>query len=520
MLSNKNSYKGDGIMNKELKNQIEEFRSRTKRFADGEISIKDYKGFSGKFGSYAERGAKTGMLRLRIAGGRLSKEKLKAIIDICDKYGIEHMHCTTCQTIQLHHMPLDIIADVMTDAIENGFYTLGGGGDFPRNVMVSPLSGIEKGENFDVFPYAEKAAEYLISQIDAVKLPRKLKVCFSNSPANNVHATFRDLGFVSRPDGKFDVYCAGGMGINPKMGIKTAQGIDGSKVIYYIKAMIMLFCRYGNYDNRSRARTRYMQDTLGSSFTEEFNAKLNQAISEGGLDIEVKAQEIKKRGITADFKSSRVIEQKQPGLYAVKFHPVGGNLTPSMLKDIYAAIKDMEAVSLRITPEESIYIVNCDGSEAPRVLEATKCGAEKDIEQSVSCVGVSICQQGLRDSQALLKAVLDKIKPYDFPADALPVMHISGCMSSCGTHQIGAIGFHGKVKMIDKKPTPGFTININGSDRQGDERFGEEIGVIAADDIPLFIAELGKAVTAANMSYSEFADKKSGELMDLIKKYI
>ena len=72
------------------------------------------------------------MLRLRMAGGRLSKDRLKAIIDICDKYGITRAHCTTCQTIQLHDLPLNIIADVMTDAIDSGFYTIGGGGGFPE----------------------------------------------------------------------------------------------------------------------------------------------------------------------------------------------------------------------------------------------------------------------------------------------------------------------------------------------------------------------------------------------------
>lgn len=507
-------------MTEELKKQIEEFRIKTKQFADGEISVKDYKSFSGKFGSYAERGAKSGMVRLRMAGGRLSKDRLKAVIDICEKYDVQHIHCTTCQTIQLHHLPFNVTADIITDAVENGFYTLGGGGDFPRNVMVSPLSGVEKDENFDVFPYAEKAAEYLITQIDAVKMPRKLKVCFSNSPSNAVHATFRDLGFVSRPDGKFDIYCAGGMGMNPKMGVKVDECVDGSKTLYYIKAMIALFCQYGNYENRSRARTRYMQDTLGDKLKEEFNKKLEQAMADGGLDIEVSPQEITKQGSAADFNSELVNEQKQKGLYTVEFHPAGGNLTLQMLKDIYDTIKDMDEVSLRFAPNQSIYIINCDGSEVPEVLELAKQGAQKDIERSVACIGASVCQQGLRDSQALLKSILDTVKPYDFPADALPVMHISGCMSSCGTHQIGSIGFHGKVKMVDKKPVPGFTININGNDRQGNEKFGEELGVMAADDIPMFIVELGQAVSKANMSYGEFAAAKSNELMDLIKKYI
>ena len=33
----------------------------------------------------------------------------------------------------------------------------------------------------------------------------------------------------------------------------------------------------------------------------------------------------------------------------------------------------------------------------------------------------------------------------------LPRLHISGCPHSCGTHQIGEIGFHGSVKLVDKK---------------------------------------------------------------------
>lgn len=48
--------------------------------------------------------------------------------------------------------------------------------------------------------------------INAEKMPRKLKVCFSNSPKNIPHATYRDLGFVATKEGKFDVYSAGGLG--------------------------------------------------------------------------------------------------------------------------------------------------------------------------------------------------------------------------------------------------------------------------------------------------------------------
>ena len=123
--------------------------------------------------------------------------------------------------------------------------------------------------------------------IKTVKLPRKLKVSFSNSPANETHATFRDLGFAARSDGRFDVYSAGGLGNNPKMGVLCAEGIDGTKVLYYIKAMVKLFVSYGNYEVRAKARTRYMQDVLGEKYVQEFQKKLEEAFREENLDIEV-----------------------------------------------------------------------------------------------------------------------------------------------------------------------------------------------------------------------------------------
>lgn len=507
-------------MTQEIQAQLDEFRDRTAKFASGDISVKDYKGFSGKFGSYAQKGARSSMLRLRMTGGRLSVKGLLAIKTLCEKYNIDRMHCTTCETIQLHDIPLERVADALTDAVEAGFYTFGCGGDFPRNVMVSPLSGVERDENFDVYPYAEKAAEYLLTQIDAVKMPRKLKVCFSNSQKNAVHATFRDLGFVSRSDGKFDVYCAGGMGNNPKMGVKVADAVDGTKLVYYIRAMILLFCKYGNYENRAKARTRYMQEVLGDTLPDEYNKMLEQAFSEGGLDIAPQLSEITKQGDGTTVSGYRFEEQKQPGLYAVKFHPIGGTFDYSALSALYDAVKDIPDAAIRLSPDETIYIINLTGKEAQAVADATAMSAVTLVEQSVACIGASVCQQGLRDSQALVNSIIEAVKPHNFSYDALPTVHISGCTSSCGTHQIGRIGFHGKAKMVDKKPQPAFSVHLNGNDAQGFERFGEELGVMLASDIPKFMVELGTTVTNAGTSYDQYESEHHDELVQLIEKYI
>ena len=204
----------------EFKEDLEEFREMTDKFYAKEVNVKTYKGFSGGFGSYAQRGGDASMLRLRLPGGRLPKEKLKFVAEVIEKYQIDKAHFTTCQTIQLHDLSAETVCEIMEKALEAGIITRGGGGDFPRNVMVSPLSGVETGEYFDVMPYVEAVSDFLLGKIKTVKMPRKLKVCFSNSPANAPHATLRDLGFTARLDGLFDVYGAGGLGNNPRMGVK------------------------------------------------------------------------------------------------------------------------------------------------------------------------------------------------------------------------------------------------------------------------------------------------------------
>ena len=340
------------------KKDYEEFEKVTRQFYAGEVSVPEYKGFSGGFGSYAQRGGKASMLRLRLPGGRVTKDKLKFITDSIRKYNIDKVHFTTCQTIQLHNLNADAVCAIAVEALDHGIVTRGGGGDFPRNVMVSPLSGVEQGEYFDVSPYAEAAAEYLMTLIKTVKLPRKLKVCFSNSPANRTHATFRDLGFVARQDGTFDVYSAGGLGNNAKMGVLVAESVEGSKILYYIRAMVDMFTTYGNYENRAKARTRYMQDVLGDKYAEEFQKKLDVVFASGvNMDIpaeKISAEEgaagkaeadapmhVTKTGDGSTAEGWRVIPQKQEGLYAVAYHPIGGCPNPDKLVEIYDAIKDM-----------------------------------------------------------------------------------------------------------------------------------------------------------------------------------
>ena len=489
------------------KEKISEFKEKTDAFYAGDMSKGDYKGFSGFYGSYAQRGGKASMLRLRMTAGRVTKEKLAFVADAIRKYQVEKAHFTTCQTIQFHDLQPVQVCGIMEEALDAGIVTMGGGGDFPRNVMCSPLTGVEKEEFFDVLPWAECAGEYLMNFICAEKMPRKLKVCFSNSQENLTHATYRDLGFAAREDGTFDVYSAGGLGNNPLFGVKVAEAVEPEKILYYIKAMWLTFRAYGNYTNRGKARTRYMQEALGGpeAYKKAYLEKLEEVFASGeNLDIHPEITAVEKKGNGTCVNNARVMEQKQEGLYTVIWHPIGGQPSMESMCALSDAVQDMEAVEMRLAPDETAYIINLTGKEAEKVLDVTKDSAESLFETSVSCIGAAICQVGVRDSQALLAACVQAVREAEIPDGALPQIHISGCPSSCGTHQTGALGFRGGVKSVDGKPQPAFVLYINGEQRQGQETMGKELGTMLEKDIPVFLTELGKTVSDSGMTYEEW----------------
>ena len=354
-------------------------------------------------------------------------------------------------------------------------------------------------------------------------MPRKLKVCFSNSPRNLTHATYRDLGFAAREDGKFDVYSAGGLGNNPRFGVKVAEGIEPENILYYIKAMWLTFRAYGNYTNRGKARTRYMQEALGGpeKYKEAFLEKL-QEVYDSGEDLTIRPEitPITKEGDGTQISGSRILEQKQDGLYTVIWHPIGGQPLPENLCSLNDVIRDMDQVEMRLAPDETAYIINLTGEEAKKVLDATSDTAASLFETSVSCIGASICQVGVRDSQALLGACVKAVREAGIPDGALPQIHISGCPSSCGTHQTGALGFRGGVKSVDGKAQPAFILYVNGEEKQGKETMGRELGAMLEKQIPQFLTELGSTVAKSGMNFAEWNEKDSTALERVAEKYL
>lgn len=141
------------------------------------------------------------------------------------------------------------------------------------------------------------------------------------------------------------------------MGVLVKEDALKEDVLYYVRAMILIFIENGNYENRAKARTRYMQDTLGiEGLKKAFNKNLEIAYKEN-LKINPQIIKINKKSNSENtIKNWRVIKQKQEGLYTVMCHPIAGDISIEEFISLYNCIKDMDGVEIRIAPDQNIYI--------------------------------------------------------------------------------------------------------------------------------------------------------------------
>lgn len=509
----------DELTLKQYKEDFAKITSGFQSLLERQITLDEYRVLSGKYGIYPQPNYQNDSLhlvRFRVAAGRLNKNKLRFLLMSIAKYKIAQIKLIHTQSIQIHDLSLEKIFELILEAYEYSLISLGSGSNYPRNVVCSPLSGVEEGEFINVLPYAELANQFLVEQMDEFILPDKLEIAFSNSPKNVSRATFTDVGFVARNNKCFDVYIAGGLSIEPKLGVQVANNISPRKILYYIKAMIQLYSKYGIFGNRSESRSSYLQrlfakDVLIAKFQEELNA-LYEHID---LDIHLTPRSVTKPANGEIATNHRIFKQKQKGLYYVEYKPICGYMDSESFKRIYSNIEALNQVEIRVTPSSSLYIINLNAKEAKRVYEATGGGAENPLEAAFTCAGSRYCTRGLADTDGLLLESIEKFRMEDTSSQLLPQIRISGCEISCSSHQVAGLGFQG----IKTNDADAFLVFHSGNDYQNEEVFSESGVVVSAKQIPLFLYALNQTLKESKMNYPEWIRQYPDKMNALIRQF-
>lgn len=517
-----------------LKSEINQFREIGHQFLKKELTVVEFKGKSGGMGVYAQRGGESFMIRLRTPSGVVTHKHLELINHYAEEYNLNRIHLTTRQAIQLHDLSIDDVCDIMEDAMDHGLYTRGGGGNYPRNVSLSPLSGVEKGEAFDVTPYALQVNDYLMENMTEYHLPRKLKIAFSNSDVDSANATINDLGFlavVKDNQPYFQVYITGGLGNNPAVAIPFDELVKPEDVLYHIEAFIQFFMAEGNYENKAKARSRYIQGKLGiKECLEVYKKHLNkvkETFNFNGISTKLEVEENNGENnvslsekLLKEVENRSLIPQKQKDLFTVVIHPQSGQLPAEALKKITDFVLLHKEAEIRLTMTESMYIRNLTEKEAEELLDLTKeIRMISKVERSVSCIGVPTCQIGIDRSQELLDKILTAIKEKEVEDRYLPSIHISGCGNSCSRHQVSDLGFAGKRKKVNDVLEDVFELYVGGVVEKGKTKLGYGVGLLIDREIPSFICELANELEKYDMEFPIYLDENKESFEHLVAKY-
>lgn len=497
-----------------LYGQIDILKEQGEKFLKREITMHDFKKTSGKFGIYAERGGETFMVRVKIPSGVFTDKSINLLQGFIKKYNVNEIHPTTRQAIQIHRISLDTALSIFKECVENDLIGYGCGGNFPRNVTSSPLSNVEKDEAFDVTPYANYTTNYFLQRMDTYNLPRKIKAGFSNGKSNLSNATLTDLGFLATiKDGKkyFRAFVAGGLGKNPKVGLELPYLIEPTKILYYVDALVELFKENGNYENRNKARIRYILQEKGD---EEFLALYNSYIEKSkqkDLDVEEpKEVTIPDANDGEIEENNNIIAQKQKGRYTVIIKPIGGIISSQDFNKIIEFIKNAnskEYITLIASMEESFYINNLSGKEAMEILDICKdFNQTTKLSQSLSCIGVPVCQIGLTQSQSVLNNIISHFRENNLNKDLLPKIHISACPNSCGRHEVAMIGLMGKRKMVDGEIVDVYELSVDGSFEEKNTRLSKPVCDILSKDVPMFLQAVYENLDNKNINFENFKD--------------
>jgi sulfite reductase beta subunit-like hemoprotein len=498
-----------------VRREIETFREKAAAFIAGEIPEDEFRAFRLKHGIYGQRQPGVQMVRVKIPGGLATARQFEQFGRIADEFGHGKGHVTTRQNVQYHFVPLSSTADLMHLLQDVGLTNREACYNTVRNITTCVWSGIARDEVFDVRPYAQKLAYAMLRQDLTQNLPRKFKIAFDGCRHSDcIAAGINDLGIraVVR-DGKrgFRIVIGGGLGPLPVEAQLLDEFLPEERLVNRVEAVIRVFNKYGNRQNRNTARIKFLVKSRGLEWVkEQIEIEYANILANGGIawpewipegfgGYQSKPQPLgsgallpvvdaPKSGDAAydAWLETNVVEQRQTGYAAAVVRVDQGNLTGDQFRGIARIASSAGDGTVRVTIEQNLLLTFIPLARLPQVYAAlvelglAESGA-REIDDVVTCPGAYSCNLALTKTMNLGAALSEAAREYDDPLVKRLAIKASGCPNSCGQHWIGDIGFYGNARKIGGREVPYYQMLLGGGfDSDGVARFGLAIQSVPA----------------------------------------
>ena len=496
-----------------LEHEFEDFDNEAASFLREEQSEEQFIGFRLKQGVYGQRQPDVQMVRIKLPFGGVTPDQMDMLGDVVERWApLNKGHITTRQNIQIHHIPLADMADLIREISSVGLSSREGCGNTMRNVTGDPWAGVTEGEPFDITPYVVAYVRYFVRHPTTQLMPRKVKTAFTATDEDRAITGIHDVGFIPRVrhiEGRgevkgVEIRVGGGTSIMPRVAptLYDFVELENGDYLKVTEAALRIFDRQEWLRvNRARARIKVLVDKIGiEAFREMVDEELEgDWVAERDFSIDhmlfnddeqaqapaVPENAPSPNGDKSEFErwaEASVTPQRQDGFSAIEVRVVRGDLSPEQFRGLGQIMRDFtggyarstvqQNMVLRWVRDESVY----DLYSRLRDLGLAEAGAD-EITDVISCPGTDSCKLGITSSMGLNRAVQERLEQMGIDDPLTRRVHIkmSGCPNGCSQHHIANIGFYGASIKVGDKTIPAYIAHLGGNYEGGEVLYGHRL---------------------------------------------
>jgi len=429
------------------------------------------------------------MLRVRIDGGRLTGEQLRAVAEVATTYGRDVADVTDRQNIQLHWIRVQDVPAIWARLEGVGLTTAEACGDTPRVMLGCPLAGVDAGEVLDATPDLQATVERFVGNPEFSNLPRKFKTAISGCPDQCSMHEINDVAFVGvrRDDGAvgYDLWVGGGLSTNPRLAVRLGAFVEPARVPEVWAGVTGVFRDYGYRRSRTRARMKFLVADWGPE-------RFREVLEREYLDAPLPDGPPPPAPRNARRDHIGVIAQNN-GRFAIGASLAAGRLSGTVLSAVAELAERYGSGEVRTTTGQQLVVLGVAESDVETVVSAlSSYGLEVRPSAfrrgTIACTGIEFCKLAIVETKARATSLTDELERR-LPGFDSPIgINVNGCPNSCARFQTADIGLKGSLVGDDE----GFQVHLGGQLAGGDAAesgFGRKLrGLkVTADELPNYV---------------------------------
>jgi sulfite reductase (ferredoxin) len=403
------------------------------------------------------------MLRVRLDGGALTTEQLRALGEISRTYARDTADVTDRQNIQYHWIEIESMPAIWQRLEGLGMTTTEACGDTPRVVLGSPVAGIAADDELDPTPAIHAIRERYIGDKAFSNLPRKFKTAISWQ--QDVAHEVNDISFVGvvHPEQGpgFDLWVGGGLSTNPKIAQRLGVWVPLDEVPEVWAGVVSIFRDYGYRRLRHRARLKFLVADWGAA---EFRRVLEEEYLHRGL-VDGPAPAIPAHPV-----DHVGVHRQRDGRNYVGVAPASGRVSGTTLVSLADAAERAGSGRVRLTPQQKVVVLDVpDDAVDTLKAELNTIGLQADPSPwrraTMACTGIEFCKLAIVETKDRAIRLVEELEKRlaDVHPDSPVSIHLNGCPNACARTQVADIGLKGMIVTDGQgNQVEGFQVHLGG----------------------------------------------------------